>query len=332
MQRHRLQTQALITVLALLLSLVSSSHAMAQNDGSPKSPRPSEANQSLAMLSSLSLSMNDMPLNSKEIYNEYVESNQPNHLLYDTFMQALESANPSSTLAKFTNGHVFSAVSFNDGVILGNFTYSFSMGADTLDIAEKTEKFLQNNGGTSLPEYSLAQESSRQAALKMVDDQGDSVYWLIATRDNFLIALFANGVSDDGTHKAFDAFVTTVMNKQPLNYKSQIFLPFVSTKDLTLTNEATHAASVHPEWRGPANSVGWAFNEPTAIPIPHYGAWFIGRNGSGQYFICAFPPSGYSSWNWWGNKRNVLLLEKRYLATNPSMWNPGCHYAVMTYP
>ena len=73
MQSHRRQIQALITLFALLLSLVPAVHVKAQSDSSTNSSIPSNANESLIMLSSLSLSMSDMPLNSKEIYNEYVD-------------------------------------------------------------------------------------------------------------------------------------------------------------------------------------------------------------------------------------------------------------------
>ena len=43
--------------------------------------------------------------------------------------------------------------------------------------------------------------------------------------------------------------------------------------------------------------------------IPHYGAYFADAHGSQQYFTGpSGQPSGYSSWNWWGQDLGVLLV------------------------
>lgn len=75
-----------------------------------------------------------------------------------------------------------------------------------------------------------------------------------------------------------------------------------------------------------ANKVGYAFWDDG----PHYGAFFPGSNGSHQYFSGpSGSPPGYSSWDWWGQALNVLLLEKRWLFTHSDGWVANYHHAYM---
>jgi hypothetical protein len=73
-----------------------------------------------------------------------------------------------------------------------------------------------------------------------------------------------------------------------------------------------------------------AFYDP--ILVPHYGAYFAGALGSQQYFDGpSGQPSGYSSWDWWGQDLAVLLLEKSWLFTHSDAWTPSNHHAFMAY-
>ena len=74
--------------------------------------------------------------------------------------------------------------------------------------------------------------------------------------------------------------------------------------------------------------------------LPHYGAFFSGRNGRHQYFTgSSGAPASYSTWNWWGSNGSVLLLEKRWLwkldgswSTYPDRWNGYYHHAELDCP
>lgn len=100
---------------------------------------------------------------------------------------------------------------------------------------------------------------------------------------------------------------------------------------------ATYAAS----WRT-AYNVAWVYNDSSGVP--HYGAFFTGSNGRSQYFNGpSGAPSNYSSYNWYGGSRNILLLEKRWLFATPfycvdpmgnpqlcqDRWTGSYHHAIL---
>lgn len=92
-----------------------------------------------------------------------------------------------------------------------------------------------------------------------------------------------------------------------------------------------------------AYDVGLAYHD--SWWVPHYGAFFSGSFGSNQYFTgVTGQPSGYSSWNWWSNNQDVLLLEKRWLNREECIyddsprqvkcrdrWDGNSHHAYMAY-
>jgi hypothetical protein len=312
-------SRLLITILSILTALSSSIVAHA---GSVRSVTPQDAFK----LTALSLSMADMPSNSLEIYNESLTIESINDLMSSSPIDLFKSTSKISLSSDYNQARIFSAVSLDNGVVIGSFSYLYPDSYDAQAIAEAVVEYLQNDSWILLPEY-RTQKGSISAA-KIVADKSGSTYWYVGTNDNVLITLFADGMSDQATHQLFDLSISKVVGKQVESVRQQTFLPFLQSGALD-----TEIRGAEINWRGPAYQVAWTHNSTTWPYLPHYGAWFIGRNGRSQDFICGVGPAwGYSSWNWWGNNRNVLLLEKRWLAAYPVLWNAGCHYATLDYP
>ena len=317
----KLISYAASITLSLLLLLTTSVASVYAEDANIK---PAQNINALNFsLNSITLSSNDMSVDSVELSSSIItEKTTDFHLLTPLFLGKLpvKEVSHQNTSSNFITGQIYAATSSKNGnnVIVGNYNYIYENANAAEDVLAQIKTLTENDRLETIPEYTLGS----QIAVKLAGEDNDSVYWYISTKDNSLTALSVNGLSNSETFQTFEAFIAKVAKKKILKANSNIYLPILQGS----SNNGTK--SVQAAWRGPAYQVAVAFTTSGGWN-PHYGAWFIGRNGRSQYFICWYEPSGYSSWNWWGNNRNVLLLEKKWLfSVGQNGWRPGCHYAV----
>lgn len=100
-----------------------------------------------------------------------------------------------------------------------------------------------------------------------------------------------------------------------------VLLVFIGTINFTKVEPAhAFAASAYK-----VEIAYWYWGEP------HYGAFFQGSYGSGQWYTGpSGTPPGYSTWNWWGSAYHVLLLDKSWLFTHWDGFTASNHHAYMS--
>lgn len=310
--------------LAVILTVVTSINVV-YAEGTDSSAENNNNSTNLAFsLNSVTLTASDMSANSVELSSSIISAESTEfHLLTPQFIEelAIEDASNQDVTPGFIIGQVYAATSSNNSnnAIVGNYNYIYEDAISAEDVLARVKLLIETDGLVTVPEYT----SDSQVAFKLTGAEDDSMYWYISVNDNLLNALSVNGFSDGETFQTFQAFVSKVTQKEMLNASGNIYLPLIQSPP------DSGMKSLQAAWRGPAYQVAYTHSSGWRDLIPHYGAWFIGKNGRSQYFNCFWEPSGYRFWNWWSSDRNVLLLEKRWLASGPNAWNPGCHYAVM---
>lgn len=223
-------------------------------------------------LTSVTLSLIDLPVGSIELSStEISEHTTDLHLLTPEFTERLnlitalveqDGVSIHNALADFITGRAFTALSANN-VIVGNYNYIYGDASAAVDVMERIKIYIESNGTETIPQYT----SDSQIAIKLLGNEGDSIYWYISTKGNVLIVLHANGIVDQETLETFESSVTTVMGKEIATVSSRIYLPILQSRSSGYAEDLESTAAL---WRGPAHQVAFTHNDPSWVP--HYGA------------------------------------------------------------